>query len=117
MSDSYVEFVVEPKSDHVVSVEVAATETLQWKFRVSNYSVNFGVNFLPDSCDENQPLQEVASLQRYEAAETEHTGCFTASSGGTVVLKWDNSYSRFRYVSCVITLRDACITVVDTGCL
>ena len=83
-----------PKSNHIVSMELAKDEKLTWKFSTEKRDINFGVRFLKDNNGED--WDEIVPLHRTEAQVKEKTGSFHASCSGTVVFTWDNSYSIVR---------------------
>ncbi|KAL4157745.1 hypothetical protein PRNP1_003530 [Phytophthora ramorum] len=94
ITDHYTDVVVEPKSNHIVSVELTKGEGLRWKFSTEKRDINFGVRFLQEN--NGDEWVEIVPLQRTQAHLNEETGSFEASSSGTLVFTWDNSYSVIR---------------------
>ncbi|POM57424.1 Hypothetical protein PHPALM_38066 [Phytophthora palmivora] len=92
--DHYTEVVVEPKSNHVVSVELSKGEELIWKFSTEKHDINFGVRYLEENNGEE--WSEIFPLQRIQSHLKEHTGSFKATCPGTLVFMWDNAYSVLR---------------------
>lgn len=90
----YTEVVVDPKSNHVVSVELTKDEELTWKFSTEKRDINFGVRFLEENNGEK--WDEIVPLHRTQAHVNKQTGSFKAASPGTIVFTWDNSYSVLR---------------------
>ncbi|RMX69420.1 hypothetical protein DD238_004623 [Peronospora effusa] len=93
--NQYTEVMVNPKSYHIVSMELAKDEELTWKFSTEKRDINFGVRFLEENNGEG--WDEIIPLHRTEAQVKEQTGSFHASCSGTVVFTWDNSYSVLSY--------------------
>ncbi|KAL3656896.1 hypothetical protein V7S43_018235 [Phytophthora oleae] len=94
VADRYTAVVVEPKSKHVVSVELVTDEKVMWKFSTEKRDINFGVRFLQENNGEE--WDDVVPMQRTQAHLQEQTGSFKASSSGTLVFTWDNSFSVIR---------------------
>ncbi|KAE8915223.1 hypothetical protein PF005_g11819 [Phytophthora fragariae] len=94
IGDHYTEVVIDPKSNHIVSVELRKGEELTWKFSTEKRDINFGVRFLEENNGEE--WDEIIPLQRTQAHLKEQTGSFRATCSGTLVFTWDNSYSVIR---------------------
>lgn len=94
MVDHCKEVLIEPCSSHTVSIELSKGEGLSWKFSTEKCDISFGVRFLKENNGEE--WDEVVPLKRTKAHEREQTGAFQAPGAGTVVFKWDNSYSVIR---------------------
>lgn len=94
VGDHYTEVVVDPKSNHVVSVELRKGEELTWKFSTEKRDINFGVRFLEENNGEQ--WDEIVPLQRTQAQLKEQAGSFRTTCSGTLVFTWDNSYSVIR---------------------
>ncbi|KAJ8569539.1 hypothetical protein ON010_g5723 [Phytophthora cinnamomi] len=94
IGDHYTEVVVDPKSNHIVSVELKKREELTWKFSTERRDINFGVRFLEENNGEE--WEEIVALQRMQSQLKEQTGSFRATCAGTLVFTWDNSYSVIR---------------------
>jgi hypothetical protein len=94
IANHYTEVVVDSKSNHVVSVELAKGEALTWKFSTEKRDISFGVRFLEENNGEE--WDELVPLQRTQAHLQEQTGSFKATCPGTIVFTWDNSYSVVR---------------------
>ncbi|KUF89305.1 hypothetical protein AM588_10002172 [Phytophthora nicotianae] len=88
------EVLVDPKSNHIVSLELAKDEEVTWKFSTEKRDINFGVRFLKEN--NGDEWNEIVPLQRTQAHLKEQTGSFKATSTGTLVVTWDNSYSVIR---------------------
>ena len=91
--DKYAEAEIDPKGEHVVSLELSEKESVRWRFTSDAYDIAFGVKFV----HADQSEQVVVPLKRVAANDKEQTGSFMAPAAGTVVFTWDNSYSMFRY--------------------
>ncbi|ETI45899.1 hypothetical protein L917_09275 [Phytophthora nicotianae] len=94
IADHYTEVLVDPKSNHIVSLELAKDEEVTWKFSTEKRDINFGVRFLKEN--NGDEWNEIVPLQRTQAHLKEQTGSFKATSTGTLVVTWDNSYSVIR---------------------
>ncbi|KAF4046304.1 GPCR-chaperone [Phytophthora infestans] len=92
-ADHYTEVVVDPKSNHVVSLELAKGEEVVWKFSTEKRDIIFGVRFLQEN--NGDEWDEIIPLQRTQAHLKEQSGSFKTASIGTLVVTWDNSYSLF----------------------
>ncbi|RLN77530.1 hypothetical protein BBJ28_00014920, partial [Nothophytophthora sp. Chile5] len=92
--EQYTEVVVDPNSDHTVSVELTKDEALKWKFGTEKYDINFGVRFFEESNGEG--WEQIVPMKRTASYRQEQSGSFQARSSGTLVFKWDNSYSVIR---------------------
>ncbi|EEY61216.1 uncharacterized protein PITG_01467 [Phytophthora infestans T30-4] len=93
-ADHYTEVVVDPKSNHVVSLELAKGEEVVWKFSTEKRDIIFGVRFLQENNGDER--DEIIPLQRTQAHLKEQSGSFKTASIGTLVVTWDNSYSLIR---------------------
>ncbi|CAH0479259.1 unnamed protein product [Peronospora belbahrii] len=94
IANQYTEVIVDPKSCHIVSIELAKDEELTWKFMTEKRDIDFGVRFVEEKNGEK--WDDVLPLHRTKAHISEQTGSFHASSPGTVVCTWDNTYSVVR---------------------
>ncbi|KAI9913733.1 hypothetical protein PsorP6_005776 [Peronosclerospora sorghi] len=105
VTDHNTEIVIDPKSRHVVSVELTTGEEVTWKFTTEKWDINFGVRFLDETNSEN--WNEIVPLYRAQSHVNEQTGSFKACNAGRLVFTWDNSYSiyyyAFFYVDIVVT--------------
>lgn len=85
------EIVIEPNAEHVVSIELAACETLEWRAGVQEKDLEFTVGVFPANGEAWEVIIEPSRVSK------QHTGSYTATSGPcTVLLKWDNKHSLFR---------------------
>lgn len=112
ISDHYTEVVIDPKSNHIVSVELRKGEELTWKFSTEKRDINFGVRFLEENNGEE--WDEIIPLQRTQAQLKEQTGSFRAPCSGTLVFTWDNSYSVIRWVFITLFRIDLILCVLIT---
>lgn len=102
-NDSYTEVVIDPKKNHVVSIELADGEQITWMFQLeapilSACDIGFGVQLLSQlGCREQVAWDDIIPMQRLDAnGGKKYDGSFTAKKAGTIVFTWDNSYSMFR---------------------
>ncbi|GMG14687.1 unnamed protein product [Phytophthora fragariaefolia] len=95
IGDHYTKVVIDPKSNHVVSVELSEGEELTWRFSTEKHDINFGVRFLEENNGEE--WDEIVALQRTRAQLNEQTGLFRATCPGTLVLTWDNTAKVLRF--------------------
>ncbi len=93
-AETYCEVTVDPKSKHVVSLELAEGELIKWQFMTESFDIAFGAVFLINRDEEHS--NEVVRLGRVSSHHQEQTGSFQADHSGTLVLTWDNSYSSWR---------------------
>lgn len=94
-TDEFTEVEIDPKSDHVVSMELAKGEQVTWKFSSDRYDVGFGVQFLRD--ENSDEWEQIVPLERQPSHEQEQSESFKCTASGMISFKWDNSYSVMRY--------------------
>ncbi|CEG44194.1 hypothetical protein L915_09437 [Plasmopara halstedii] len=92
--DHNTEVKIHPQSNHIVTVYLTTNEELAWTFSTDKRDINFGVQFFEENSRER--WRDIVPLQRFQAHVKEQTGSYKASSTGTLVLTWDNSYSVIR---------------------
>lgn len=94
-TEEFNEVEIDPKSDHVVSMELAKGEVVTWKFSSDRYDIGFEVKFLRD--EGSHEWEQIIPLERQPSHEQEQSGSFQCSASGMISFKWDNSYSVMRY--------------------
>ena len=84
------------RSDLTTSYQVEVGDTVRWKFAVESHDVGFGVVMrkMRDGGGGSEEVAVVPSM-RVDASMTAE-GTWVMSERGTVVLKWDNTYSMLR---------------------
>mmetsp|Transcript_127134 Transcript_127134/g.354007 ORF Transcript_127134/g.354007 Transcript_127134/m.354007 type:complete len:372 (-) Transcript_127134:213-1328(-) len=88
------ELAVPARTEHTSAYHVAKGSTLRWTFRVKDYDIGFGVRMRVQEWGGSRE-EEVLAVERYDSADT-ISGSWVADENRTIVLSFDNRYSRLR---------------------
>lgn len=88
------EISVPPRTEHTSSFHVSRGSTLRWTFRVKDYDIGFGVRMRVQEWGGSKE-EEVLAVEKYDSADTV-SGSWVADENRTIVLSFDNRYSRLR---------------------
>lgn len=88
------EITVPARTEHTCSFVVKQGCTLRWTFRVKDNDVGFGVRMRVQEWGGSRE-EEVLPIERYDNADTV-SGSWMADQDRTMVLAFDNKYSRLR---------------------
>jgi len=98
-----------PGLEHIVQVEVSSGEIIAWKFSTKDNDIGFSIYFIQDiwstdnyedigSGSDEENMMEVTPEGRVPSHIEVQRGSFKAPTSGTLVFRWDNSFSMFRLV-------------------
>jgi len=88
------EISVPARTEHTSAFHVARGCTLRWTFRVKDYDVGFGVRVRVQEWGGSKE-EEVLAVERYDSVDTV-SGSWVADEDRTMVLAFDNRYSKLR---------------------
>jgi hypothetical protein len=88
------ELSVPARTEHTCAFHVANGSTLRWTFRVKEHDIGFGVRMRIQEWGGSRE-EEVLATERYDSADT-ISGSWVADEDRTVVLAFDNRYSKLR---------------------
>mmetsp|Transcript_28488 Transcript_28488/g.81806 ORF Transcript_28488/g.81806 Transcript_28488/m.81806 type:complete len:397 (+) Transcript_28488:83-1273(+) len=88
------ELVVPARTEHTSAYHVSKGSTLRWTFRVKEHDVGFGVRMRVQEWGGSRE-DEVLAVERYDCADT-ISGSWVADEDRTIILAFDNRYSRLR---------------------
>jgi len=88
------ELSVPARTEHTCCYVVKKGETLRWTFRVKEHDVGFGVRMRVQAYG-GAKEEEVLSTERYDSTDT-ISGSWVADEDRTMVLVFDNKYSKLR---------------------
>jgi len=88
------EFAVPARTEHTSAYHVSKGATLRWTFRVKDNDIGFGVRMRVQEWGGSRE-DEVLAVERYDCADT-ISGSWVADEDRTIVLAFDNRYSRLR---------------------
>lgn len=88
------EISVPARTEHTSAFHVARGCTLRWTFRVKDYDVGFGVRVRVQEWGGSKE-EEVLPVERYDSVDTV-SGSWVADEDRTMVLAFDNRYSKLR---------------------
>jgi len=88
------ELVVPARTEHTSAYHVSKGSTLRWTFRVKEHDVGFGVRMRVQEWGGSRE-DEVLVVERYDCADT-ISGSWVADEDRTIILAFDNRYSRLR---------------------
>lgn len=102
--------IIKPGEDFCISLAVQPQDVIRWAFSIRQFDINFSIVFTP-SClfDERMcPQEDVVVLkeQRISSHQEIRSGHYTCVTPGTLVLRWDNSYSFFRKKEIWVDIND-----------
>mmetsp|Transcript_81143 Transcript_81143/g.225801 ORF Transcript_81143/g.225801 Transcript_81143/m.225801 type:complete len:478 (+) Transcript_81143:99-1532(+) len=85
---------VPARTEHTSCYHVKKGSTLRWTFRVKDHDIGFGVRMRVQEWGGSRE-DEVLAVERYDSADTV-SGSWVADENRTIVLVFDNKYSRLR---------------------
>merc|ERR1740123_2805384 len=85
---------VPARTEHTSAFHVSKGSTLRWTFRVKEHDIGFGVRMRVQQWGGARE-DEVLAVERYDSADT-ISGSWVADEDRTMVLAFDNRYSRLR---------------------
>merc|ERR1712186_61720 len=85
---------VPARTEHTSAYHVSKGSTLRWTFRVKEHDIGFGVRMRVQQWG-GARADEVLAVERYDSADT-ISGSWVADEDRTMVLAFDNRYSRLR---------------------
>merc|ERR1712203_960809 len=88
------ELSVPARTEHTSAYHVSKGSTLRWTFRVKEHDIGFGVRMRVQQWGGSRE-DEVLAVERYDAADT-ISGSWVADEDRTMVLAFDNRYSKLR---------------------
>jgi len=88
------EISVPARTEHTSAFHVARGSTLRWTFRVKDYDIGFGVRVRVQQWGGSKE-EEVLAVERYDSVDTV-SGSWVADEDRTMVLAFDNRYSKLR---------------------
>mmetsp|Transcript_156417 Transcript_156417/g.479808 ORF Transcript_156417/g.479808 Transcript_156417/m.479808 type:complete len:172 (-) Transcript_156417:31-546(-) len=88
------EISVPARTEHTSAYHVAKGHTLRWTFRVKDHDIGFGVRMRVQEWGGSRE-DEVLAVERYDCTDT-ISGSWVADENRTIVLAFDNRYSRLR---------------------
>lgn len=88
------ELSVPARTEHTSAYHVSKGSTLRWTFRVKDHDIGFGVRMRVQEWGGSKE-EEVLPVERYDAADT-ISGSWVADEDRTMILSFDNRYSRLR---------------------
>jgi len=88
------EISVPARTEHTSAFHVGRGCTLRWTFRVKDYDVGFGVRVRVQEWGGSKE-EEVLAVERYDSVDTV-SGSWVADEDRTMVLAFDNRYSKLR---------------------
>lgn len=88
------EISVPARTEHTSAFHVATGCTLRWTFRVKDYDIGFGVRMRVQEWGGSKE-EEVLAVERYDSVDTV-SGSWVADEDRTMVLAFDNRYSKLR---------------------
>jgi ElaB/YqjD/DUF883 family membrane-anchored ribosome-binding protein len=88
------EIVVPARTEHTSVYHVQKGTTLRWTFRVKDNDIGFGTRVRVQAWGGSKE-EEVLAVERYDSADT-ISGSWVADEERTMVLVFDNTYSRLR---------------------
>mmetsp|Transcript_10520 Transcript_10520/g.23905 ORF Transcript_10520/g.23905 Transcript_10520/m.23905 type:complete len:361 (+) Transcript_10520:95-1177(+) len=88
------EIVVPARTEHTTVYHVQTGSTLRWTFRVKDYDIGFGVRMRVQEWGGSRE-EPVLDVERYDSNDT-ISGSWVADEDRTMVLVFDNRYSKLR---------------------
>merc|ERR1719356_75975 len=88
------EMAVPARMEHTSAYHVAKGSTLRWTFRVKEHDIGFGVRMRVQEWGGARE-DEVLAVERYDCQDT-ISGSWVADEDRTIILAFDNRYSRLR---------------------
>mmetsp|Transcript_116151 Transcript_116151/g.339671 ORF Transcript_116151/g.339671 Transcript_116151/m.339671 type:complete len:414 (-) Transcript_116151:268-1509(-) len=88
------EISVPARTEHTSAYYVPKGSTLRWTFRVKDHDIGFGVRMRVQEWGGSRE-EEVLGIERYDSNDT-ISGSWVADENRTIVLAFDNRYSRLR---------------------
>merc|ERR1712151_790149 len=88
------EIAVPARTEHTSAYHVAKGSTLRWTFRVKEHDIGFSVRMRVQVWGGSRE-DTVLDMERYDSADT-ISGSWVADEDRTMVLSFDNRYSRLR---------------------
>merc|ERR1712137_785234 len=88
------ELQVPARTEHTCAYHVSKGSTLLWTFRVKEHDIGFGVRIRVQEWGGSRE-DEVLAVERYDSADT-ISGSWVADEDRTMVLVFDNRYSKLR---------------------
>lgn len=88
------ELSVPARTEHTCAYHVSKGSTLRWTFRVKDYDIGFAVRMRVQVWGGSQE-EEVLAMERYDNNDT-ISGSWVADEDRTLVLAFDNRYSKLR---------------------
>lgn len=85
---------VPARTEHTCCYHVSKGSTLRWTFRVKEHDIGFGVRMRVQQWGGSRE-DEVLAVERYDCADTV-TGSWVADEDRTMVLVFDNRFSKLR---------------------
>merc|ERR1740123_1077176 len=85
---------VPARTEHTSAFHVSKGSTLRWTFRVKENDIGFGVRMRVQEWGGSRE-EEVLPVERYDCADT-ISGSWVADEDRTMILAFDNRYSRLR---------------------
>lgn len=82
------------KKDFDFSIRVAAGDVVRWYFKLESMDIGFSVDFVAEAdADASATAIAPQTLVKYARHTKDSAGELGVQAAGTLVLKWDNSYS------------------------
>lgn len=88
------EMTVPARTEHTSAYHVSKGSTLRWTFRVKEHDIGFGVRMRVQEWGGSRE-DEVLEVERYDCQDT-ISGSWVADENRTIILAFDNKYSRLR---------------------
>jgi len=88
------ELAVPARTEHTCCYIVSKGSTLRWTFRVKDYDIGFGVRMRVQEWGGSRE-EEVLAVEKYDSTDT-ISGSWVADEDRTMVLVFDNKYSKLR---------------------
>jgi hypothetical protein len=88
------EIAVPARTEHTCCYHVSKGSTLRWTFRVKEHDIGFGVRMRVQEWGGSRE-DEVLAVERYDSSDT-ISGSWVADEDRTIVLVFDNRYSKLR---------------------
>lgn len=88
------EMSIPARTEHTSAYHVTKGSTLRWTFRVKDYDIGFSVRSRVQEWGGSKE-EEVLGVERYDNADT-ISGSWVADEDRTMILAFDNTYSRLR---------------------
>lgn len=88
------ELAVPARTEHTCAYHVSKGSTLRWTFRVKEHDIGFAVRMRVQQWGGSRE-DEVLAMERYDSVDTV-SGSWVADEDRTIVLAFDNRYSRLR---------------------